>query len=123
MSMNNQDVDLKWIYNFMSSVGGGVKVKFNGMHSYFNGVSTRLYYSIQIFYIMYLKYQLCQNNCILIVVFFNRFRCYYAKKSNTFFNINLLLEVIFKLISLNHTFHKDVFIIVYIKKWYQFTGT
>lgn len=40
MLKNNQDDDLKWMYNFLSSVNGGVKVMFDGMRPYFREVGT-----------------------------------------------------------------------------------
>jgi len=35
MLRNNQHDDLKWMYNFLSSVDGGVQVMFDGMRPYF----------------------------------------------------------------------------------------
>ncbi|XP_029341828.1 cullin-3-like [Acyrthosiphon pisum] len=38
MLRNNQHDELKWMYNFLSSVNGGVKVMFDGMRPYFREV-------------------------------------------------------------------------------------
>jgi len=38
MLRNNQHNDLKWMYNFLSSVNGGVKVMFDAMRPYFREV-------------------------------------------------------------------------------------
>ncbi|XP_022171604.1 cullin-3-like isoform X1 [Myzus persicae] len=38
MLKNNQNDDLKWMYNFLSSVNGGVKVMFDGMRPYFREI-------------------------------------------------------------------------------------
>lgn len=40
MLKNKQDDDLKWMYKFLSSVNGGVKVMFDGMRPYFHEVGT-----------------------------------------------------------------------------------
>jgi len=40
MLKNKQDDDLKWMYNFLSSVNGGVKIMFDGMRPYFREVGT-----------------------------------------------------------------------------------
>jgi len=61
MLKNNQYDDLKWMYNFLSSVNGGVKVMFDGMRPYIREVGEFVVLSIN---------EMCTdfNDCVQVIL-------------------------------------------------------